>query len=101
MTPEMLKQLLDLGSAGAVILVVVIFLRSNEKRDKQWRDFFTALNKDSKEDLVKLADTMARMVKALDLHDAQAKEIKDAVARIDENTKPLPPYTHDRRKPGL
>ncbi len=58
MTPEVIAALVNMGSAGAVILVVLIFLRSNEKRDAQWRDFFTALNSASQADLFKL-DTNA------------------------------------------
>lgn len=98
MTPEAINALVNMGSAGAVIAVVIIFLRSNEKRDAQWRDFFTSLNADSKDDLCKLAETMARMVHSLDEHDRQAKAIKDAVSRIEENTRPTNYTGNDRRK---
>lgn len=82
--------LVNMGSAGAVIAVVIIFLRSNKERDAEWRSFFTSLNAANKDDLCQLAETMERMVKSLDAHDAQAKAIKAAVDRIAENTKPAP-----------
>lgn len=82
--------LVNMGSAGAVIAVVVIFLRSNKERDAEWRSFFTALNSTNKDDICQLAETMERMLKSLDAHDAQAKAIKAAVDRIAENTKPAP-----------
>ena len=99
MTPEVIGALVNLGSAGAVIVVVMIFLKANEKRDDQWQSFFTTLNADSKNDLCKLAETMERMVKSLDTHDLQAKAIKEAVARIEENTQPIDP--HPRKRSGL
>ncbi len=34
-----ITQLVNLGSAGAVIAVVVIFLKAIEKRDNQWQGF--------------------------------------------------------------
>jgi hypothetical protein len=84
MTPEAINALVNMGSAGAVIAVVIIFLKSIEKRDTQWRDFFTALNSASKEDICELAETMSKMVKALTEHDVQAKAIKEVVTRIED-----------------
>lgn len=62
MTPETITSLVNLGAAGAVIIVVVIFLRATEKRDKSWQDFFTALNASNKEDVCSLAETMQSLV---------------------------------------
>lgn len=94
MTPETFTSLVNLGSAGAVIAVVVIFLRSIKERDAEWRNFFTELNKNNKDDVCALAETMERMVKALDEHDRQAKSIAANVATmLDVITKPKPRAT--------
>ncbi len=69
-----IAQLVNLGSAGAVIAVVIIFLRAIEKRDTQWQTFLHAerivANTQRKEDrdrierietaLGRLADETAR-----------------------------------------
>ena len=55
------SQLINLGSAGAVIIVTLIFLSAQEKRDKawaeqaakrdqEWRDFFDRLDKKNCDD---------------------------------------------------
>jgi hypothetical protein len=91
MTPDFVASLVNLGSAGAVIIVVIIFLRSNEKRDVEWRVFFTSLNTDNKTDICKLADLMDRMIDTLKAHDVQAKEIKssvDVISRTLSHRKP-------------
>ncbi|KKT30741.1 MAG: hypothetical protein UW18_C0011G0002 [Microgenomates group bacterium GW2011_GWF1_44_10] len=49
-----IASLINFGSAGAVIVVVIIFLNYIGKRDAEWRDFFTVLNKNNVEDLGKL-----------------------------------------------
>ena len=86
--------LVNMGSAGAVIAVVIIFLRSNRERDAEWRSFFTELNRDNKSDICALADTMERMVSSLNDHDRQAKNALDIINRIHEAvTRPV------RRKP--
>jgi hypothetical protein len=86
--------LVNMGSAGAVIAVVIIFLKSNKERDAEWRSFFTELNKDNKSDICALAETMERMVQSLNEHDRQAHSILEIVQRVHEAvTKPV------RRKP--
>lgn len=83
--------IVNMGSAGAVIAVVIIFLKSIKERDAEWRNFFTELNRNNKEDVCALADTMERMVSALDVHDRQAKTILEMTSAIKEAvTKPLP-----------
>ena len=42
MTPETISALVNMGSAGAVIAVVVIFLRHLKERDAAWQAFFVA-----------------------------------------------------------
>lgn len=82
MTIDLIPQLVNLGSAGAVIIVVIIFLRSNEKRDAEWRNFFTALNKANRDDLCTVVDKLENVVKTLDAHDAQAKRLLQIVEDI-------------------
>lgn len=89
MTPETISALVNMGSAGAVIAVVVIFLRSIEKRDNQWRDFFTAINSGTKDDIAAMQAVSTRLIRLLeDLnksygdHDVQAKEIRALVLEV-------------------
>lgn len=82
MDPATINALVNMGSAGAVILVVLIFLNSSKERDKEWRDFFTALNSNNKTEVLQLAQTMEAMVKALDAHDDQAKTILEKVTNV-------------------
>lgn len=97
MDPATINALVNMGSAGAVIAVVLIFLKSIRERDAEWRSFFTTLNTNNKDDVQALAATMERMVKALDAHDEQAKGIARAidgigadVELIKDRTQPLP-----------
>jgi len=89
MDPALVTGLANWGPAGAVILVVILFLRSNEKRDVEWRNFFTELNKANgelnkanREDLCVVADKLENVVRSLDAHDAQAKKLLSLVEEI-------------------
>ena len=62
MTPETISALVNMGSAGAVIAVVIIFLKEMGKRDRQWQDFFTELNKNNRCEIQELAQTMKEVV---------------------------------------
>ena len=68
-----IASLINFGSAGAVIIVVMIFLNYIGKRDQEWRDFFTILNKSNVED-------MGKLTKAID-------NMSDSVALLGENLK--------------
>lgn len=77
-TAATIAQLVNLGSAGAVIIVVIIFLKTIKERDAEWRDFFTALNKATAEDgerRMQLTEKILQMVEAVlrELHDHDAK----------------------------
>ena len=98
MTPETISALVNLGSAGAVIIVVGIFLKSIRERDAEWRDFFTALNANNRGEVTELAKTMERMVKALDEHDEQAKAIMREVTAIGQNVTIVKDRTTPRGK---
>ena len=93
MTPDTLTSLVNLGSAGAVIIVVIIFLRSMKERDDLWRGFFTDLNAANKSDICELAKAMERILKALEEHDNRAREVK---LTVDANARML----HRRRSAG-
>ena len=87
-----IASLINFGSAGAVIIVVIIFLNYIGKRDAEWRDFFTVLNKSNVEDMSKLTkaiDSMSQSVACLgdklDQHDghvdARIRDIQNAERR--------------------
>lgn len=82
MDPATINGLVNLGAAGAVIIVVILFIKSNEKRDAAWRDFFTELNKANRDDLCEVADKLENVVKSLDAHEAQAKRLLSLVEEI-------------------
>ena len=66
MTPDTFSSLINLGAAGAVIIVVIIFLRYIEKRDLDWQTFFTTLNAANKEDTKQNTDIIRQIVSELD-----------------------------------
>jgi len=89
MTPEVIMALANLGAAGAVIIVVVLFLRSNKERDAEWRIFFTTISDGNKTDITDMRAVADRITKSLDClilncanHDIQAKEVKTVVTEI-------------------
>lgn len=91
-TPETLNALVNMGSAGAVIVVVVIFLRSIRERDAEWRSFFTALSSNSQTDIDQMRVTAERIIKSLDLllsmysqHDTRAATIQAAIDGIKQD----------------
>ena len=66
MTGDMLATLVNLGSAGAVIIVVVIFLKSIKERDDEWRSFFTTINDTSRRDIEDMRSASDHIVASLD-----------------------------------
>ena len=99
MTPDTIVTLINLGSAGAVIAVVIIFLNYLEKRDKNWQDFFTALNASNEQDmravresLQKVCDSLTCLTIDLHNHDDKVDDRIAAIQRIDKraNTRPDP-----------
>ena len=92
MDASTIASLINFGSAGAVIIVVIIFLNYIGKRDAEWRDFFTVLNKNNVEDLGKLTKaiesmsaSVAKLGESLKEHDdhveVRAKEILTAARK--------------------
>ena len=100
MTPESIAALVNMGAAGALIVVVVIFLKRNkesetafltniEKRDQEWRNFFTAVNASNAADIgdmrivaLRITTLLEELIAAIAKHDAQAKEVAAAVADV-------------------
>lgn len=82
MTGEQLSTLVNIGSAGAVIAVVVLFLQFISKRDEDWRNFFTQIRQTDSEAMTRLAiviDKLTARVESLedkfDRHDAAEMEM--------------------------
>lgn len=67
MTPDVVSSLIDLGSAGAVIAVILIFLRYLAKRETDWQAFFTALNIANTIELGKLRDSLDSIVQGINV----------------------------------
>lgn len=109
--------LVNMGSAGAVIAVVILFLKDrresettrqehDQKRDKEWRDFFTALAGGNEKDIQDMRSTANRLTALLEellknynAHDTQAKAIATAIAEIRVELARLAPGSA-RRKAG-
>jgi hypothetical protein len=81
MTPDGLATLVNIGAAGAVIAVVIIFLRFIQSRDKDWRDFFTVIRQTDGEAITRLTGVIDKLVARMecledkfDKHDATEME---------------------------
>jgi len=81
---EVLNLLLQLGSAGAVIAVVIIFIKAMDKRDVEYRNFFIELNKANASDMKTLTDAMTSLTSSVrDIADKLAEHDKRVEERID------------------
>jgi len=75
MTAEGIATLVNLGVGGAVIAVVIIFLRFIEKRDNDWRSFFSSLRKEDNQTTARLATAIEALLTKFEEHDATEMEI--------------------------
>jgi len=41
---SLISKLAELGSTGLLLIVVILFLNYIDKRDKQWKDFFSEMH---------------------------------------------------------
>jgi len=57
-----------------------------EKRDREWRDFFNALNANNKDDVCRLAEMMERMLSALNASEQQGRTIIIKTEQVLVNT---------------
>lgn len=90
MTPETINALINMGAAGAVIVVVVYFLRFIEKRDKDWRDFFTTLMTKEDEPLNAILEGLQTLLSEFRQHDQMERAKLDEMSKTihKENTRP-------------
>jgi hypothetical protein len=98
MSPEALSALVSTGAGGAVIVVVILFLKFIEKRDKETRDFFTAIRAADGEASKKLAEAIDRIAQRMesleekfDKHDATEMEfLRGVIANLNSDRKTQP-----------
>ena len=90
-----IASLINFGSAGAVIIVVIIFLNYIGKRDQEWRDFFTVLNKSNVEDMGKLTKAIDDMTISVALLGDNLKKHDD---NVDTRIKNIQTATRRRAK---
>jgi hypothetical protein len=65
MNAELATSLVNVSAAVAVIIVVSMFLSSNEKRDKEWRDFFVTINQENINKTNRMSETLSKLVDGL------------------------------------
>ncbi len=78
MNETAITSLINLGAAGAVIIVTVYFLRFIQARDKDWQTFFKGLLDGN--DL-----TLKQLLAAMQAHDSKTDR---ALAQMEERTRP-------------
>ncbi|HZW02888.1 MAG TPA: hypothetical protein VFF68_03105 [Anaerolineaceae bacterium] len=89
MTPETINALIQLGAAGAVIIVVFYFLRFIAKRDEQWQQFFEALMANRETPIVKLTEAIEELLGDFRAHDTwEHTKLDEMSARINRPTRP-------------
>jgi len=93
---DILKILGEWGSAGAVIFVVWLFLRSTEKRDQEWKDFFTALNGVNTRDMKMLTEAMKGLIAGVK---SVQQDIKEHDSKMDDHFNAVKDQVTQPRKP--
>ena len=99
MTPADWASIVNLGSAGAVIAVVIIFLRSIKERDAEWRNFFTELNRSNRDEVLELTQDLRTTIKALADHDLRAAGIAEIAAKVYDQTTRIVDIVERRKTP--
>ena len=95
MSADQFTALLNLGAAGAVIVVVAYFLRFIEKRDKDWQAFMKVLMDDRDAPVQEMSTSLREFLKIFQAHDVwertkiesmeqAVKDIKTRPAKDDE-----------------
>ena len=64
-----IASLINLGGAGAVIIVVILFLKYLQKRDEEWRAFFVEISRGTATETQRLVVSIDRLAEKLDDHD--------------------------------
>jgi hypothetical protein len=95
MTGEQLSTIVNIGAAGAVIWVVVIFLKFIRERDADWRAFFTGIRESDGQAIEKLTSVIDRLVarvesleEKFDRHDSTEMELLRDLISQREKTQP-------------
>lgn len=91
-SPEFITALINWGPAGAVIVVVVLFLQFIAKRDKEWQDFFTGLRAADQTASARLTEAIEKLVSRIEslegrfnVHEAAEMEVlRDLVTKLDK-----------------
>lgn len=66
MTAEQFATLVNAGVGGAVIAVVILFLRFIKERDAEWRSFFTTVRATDNEVNGRLATVIEKLVERVE-----------------------------------
>lgn len=81
MGADIVATLINLGAAGAVIIVVVYFLNFIKERDRQWQEFFSQIHgteqsvfRDLKAALEAVRDELMALRNEVRSHDLVARE---------------------------
>ena len=69
MDPATIASLINLGGAGAVIIVVILFLKYLQKRDEEWRAFFVEISRGTATETQRLVASIDKLAEKLDDHD--------------------------------
>ena len=64
-----IASLINLGGAGAVIIVVIMFLKYLQKRDEEWRAFFVEISRGTATETQRLVASIDKLAEKLDDHD--------------------------------
>ena len=88
-----IASLINLGGAGAVIIVVVLFLKYLQKRDEEWRAFFVEISRGTATETQRLVVSIDRLAEKLDDHDKAVQPrietaVNSAVGTILSGTTP-------------
>ena len=97
MTPETFTSLVNLGAAGAVIIVVVIFLKFQERREAEWQRFFTTLSAANEVDNRHICDALEKVVVGVNIISSEMRahdeKVEDRIAAIQTATKKIVSHT--------
>jgi hypothetical protein len=97
MTVDQITAIINLGAAGAVIVVVVYFLRFIQKRDEQyqvreqqWQMFFKALLADKDAPMAKLTQVIESLLTEFQEHDTwERTKLDEMSGQINRKTTPM------------
>jgi hypothetical protein len=67
MSPDTFSALVNFGAAGAVIAVVIIFLKSMEKRDAQQQAFFMTLHSSDEKANTQMTEALNSLVASVNM----------------------------------